>query len=238
MVNELSLFSSNESVEEIATKTLKYLLLPAILGDLTLKSMVTERSEVLQTAEIYFNDYIQRLNDYQICDIDIKRNDNSEKESSESKTITSSMASLESAVHNRNDKIRRYNESKQLDNKLKEMRQKMSQTVEIDDEIQREYYLKLINRWINHSLEELATIEMEKPILKHMKEMKALNKDSKQSVRTKSDSPQLKPFIIARNEVQKKIYGLGYPSIPTVSVDDFVNQKLKEGTLSITDPNM
>ena len=53
MVNELSLFSSNESVEEIATKNLKYLLLPALLADLTLKSQITDRSEVLETAEIY-----------------------------------------------------------------------------------------------------------------------------------------------------------------------------------------
>ena len=239
LVNELSMFSSNESVEEIATCNLKYLLLPALLADLTLKSMITERSEVIETAQIYFNDFIQRLNDYQICDIDIKQKDS--KESVEPKRSSSSMASLESAVHNRNAKIQRYKESKEMETKLNDMKLRMSQSEDPDDEIIRQFFLTLIKRWINHSLEELESIELEKPLIEHMKQMKAQNKDIKHKPidkTNKSETNRLKPIIITRNEFQKKVFGLGYPSVPTVSIDDFVSQKIEEGSLAITDPNM
>lgn len=240
MVNELSLFSSNESIEEIATTNIKYLLLPALLADLTLKSQITDRSEVIETAEIYFKDFIQRLNDYQICNIDIEQND--PKDSPQPMASNPSMASLESAVHNRNAKIQRYKDSKEMESKLDQLKLKMSQMEDSDDELIRQFFLTLIKRWINHSLEELNGIEMERPMIEHMKQMKALNKLNKQTDRpfksNKSDNSRLKPFIITRNELQKKVYGLGYPSIPTVSVDQFVSQKIEEGTLAITDPNM
>jgi immunoglobulin-binding protein 1 len=238
----LSLFSSNESIEEIATSNVKYLLLPAILADLTLKSQKNERLEAIQTAEIYYNDFIQRLNDYQICDIKIKRSDEDQNGDSKDSQVVSSVAtstSLESAARNRNEKINRYKAGKELDNQLKEFREKMSQTKgPVDDEILREYWITLLKRWINFSLDELNSIDLEKPVLKHMLQMKAMGIDHKKQAPTKSDKTPLRPIIIARNEAQKKVYGLGYPSIPTVSVDEFVNQKLEEGTLAITDPNM
>ena len=40
---------------------------------------------------------------------------------------------------------------------------------------------------------------------------------------------KLKPFIIARNAQQKQVFGLGYPSIPTVTVDEWFDQMQKSG---------
>lgn len=42
-----------------------------------------------------------------------------------------------------------------------------------------------------------------------------------------------KPFIITKNELQKQVFGLGYPSRPTVTIEEFVNQKIDEGSLSV-----
>ncbi|CAG2116363.1 unnamed protein product, partial [Medioppia subpectinata] len=234
LVNELSLFSANESVEEIATKNMKYLLLPALLADLTLMSRISHRQEVLNIAEIYFNDFIQRLNDYQICDIEVKRTDSS---SDDQKPSGPSVPSLDSAVFNRNDKIRRFREGKEMDSRLDQLRKQMSQTDDdADDEVLRDYFLTLLKRWINHSLEELNAIETEKPILEYMKQMKASNGDNKSArIGPKAKaSAKLKPIIITRNEMQKKVYGLGYPSLPILSVDDFISQKVEEGSLAIT----
>ncbi len=239
LVNELSLFSSNESVEEISTKNIKYLLLPAILADFTIKlQSVDNRLDLIKKAEIYFKDFIQRLNDYQICDIEVKRSDDSPNETPNDSRLMS-RPSLESAAVNRNQKINRYKEGKELDFKLKEFREQLSQTKgSVDDEILRDYYLTLLKRWINYSLDELNSIETEKPILEHMSQMKNLAFDHKKEPKIKSEKIPLKPIIITRDQIQKKVYGLGYPSIPTVSIDEFVNKKLEEGTLAITDPNM
>ncbi|XP_054161641.1 immunoglobulin-binding protein 1-like [Oppia nitens] len=243
LVNQLSLFSTNESVEEIATKNVKYLLLPALLADLTLMTIKFDRHEILNTAETYYKDFIQRLNDYQICNIEVKHNDIVSDDNKDEKASTSSvMASLDSAVRNRNAKIKRFNANKEMDNKLNEMRQRISQTDDdnVDDEILREYYLVLIKRWINKSFEELYNIETEKPIVEHLKKMKSTDSEDKLNARkanTNKSETKLKPIIITRNEFQKKVYGLGYPSIPTVSVDDFITEKIKEGSLEINDKN-
>ena len=41
--------------------------------------------------------------------------------------------------------------------------------------------------------------------------------------------PSLPPFIIAKSEEQRKVLGLGYPSIPTYSVDQWYDQMQKNG---------
>jgi len=34
-----------------------------------------------------------------------------------------------------------------------------------------------------------------------------------------------------QDKLQKEVYGLGYPSLPVLSVDEFYDQRLKEGWL-------
>ena len=38
-----------------------------------------------------------------------------------------------------------------------------------------------------------------------------------------------KPIIITKDKLQKEVYGLGYPSIPVLSVEEFYDQRVKEG---------
>ena len=241
LINEMSMFSSNESINEVATSNLKYLLLPALLGSLTLNSTKNDRKEILNLAEIYFNDYIQRLNDYQVCDIEIKHSNDNENGESSSKKSSSSRGqshpmSLEQAAQQRNDKIARYRQGKEFDERLKEMKQQIQLSKgNIDDELLREYYLTLLKRWINKAQDELKSIEMEKPIVEQMAIMKALGQGGSQAPKS-PERTKLKPIIIVRNEMQKKVYGLGYPSVPTVSIDEFVSQKIEEGSLSVTNP--
>lgn len=45
----------------------------------------------------------------------------------------------------------------------------------------------------------------------------------------KLKGPPLKPVIITRDAVQKAVYGLGYPSIPTMTVEEFYDNRVKEG---------
>ena len=33
--------------------------------------------------------------------------------------------------------------------------------------------------------------------------------------------------------VQKKVFGAGYPSLPTMTVEEFYNEKIKDGTFQI-----
>ena len=67
MVAQLDLFSRNEELEELATAELKYLLLPALLGALTMKQTNRDkRLQIVQTARAYFMDFLRRCKEYNI----------------------------------------------------------------------------------------------------------------------------------------------------------------------------
>ncbi len=36
-------------------------------------------------------------------------------------------------------------------------------------------------------------------------------------------------IFVIKDKIQKEVYGLGYPSIPVLSVDEFYEQRVKEG---------
>ena len=68
-MSALDLFSRNETVSEVATASLKYFLLPVILGDLNGKLVEGhDRSELLEIVETYYIDFLQRVKDYEIVD--------------------------------------------------------------------------------------------------------------------------------------------------------------------------
>lgn len=67
MAAQLDLFSRNEELEEVATVDLKYLLLPALLGALTMKQTSREkRLEIVQAARAYFMDFLRRCKEYNV----------------------------------------------------------------------------------------------------------------------------------------------------------------------------
>ncbi|XP_030353352.1 immunoglobulin-binding protein 1 isoform X5 [Strigops habroptila] len=65
MVAQLDLFSENEDLEEIASADLKYLLLPALLGAMTLKQVdLSKRLEHLETARAHFWSFLKLCKSY------------------------------------------------------------------------------------------------------------------------------------------------------------------------------
>lgn len=74
MIAQLNLFSRNEELEEIATVDLKYMLLPALLGALTLKKINRDkRLEIIQTAQAYFVDFLKRCKEYNVSDFELPK---------------------------------------------------------------------------------------------------------------------------------------------------------------------
>lgn len=57
LVNKLAIFSSNELIDEISPQNLRFLLIPAYLGDLTLKRTgpIEQRKSVLETGKVRYN---------------------------------------------------------------------------------------------------------------------------------------------------------------------------------------
>ncbi|XP_046672286.1 immunoglobulin-binding protein 1 [Homalodisca vitripennis] len=231
-----SMFSSNESVEEVATQDLQFFLLPSLLGNLTQKLSVTDRIEVVETADIYFRDFLQRCKDYGITDVDIPQPNVSEEDNGDdtlaqsSRQLTPAQGLIASA-RNRASKIEQFKEQKALEAQLKAMKENV--TANVDDEIKRKYYLTLIKCHINECLSELDSLQSEKEILKYMAKMRtggSLSANEIQDKLSKGPKPKpLKAIILTKDEVQKKVFGAGYPSLPSMTVKEFYDQRVKDG---------
>lgn len=106
-------------------------------------------------------------------------------------------------------------------------------TESVDDEMKRDFYVKLLQMSIYDAQDELTSIEQEKQFINFQQN----NKECETST-NKIERPHvkpLKPIIITRDLAQKAVYGLGYPSLPTMTVAEFYDERVREGIFP--DPN-
>ncbi|OWR49014.1 immunoglobulin-binding protein 1 family member C [Danaus plexippus] len=219
LVSISGMFSRNESLEELPTETLQYLLLPALLGTLSLKLCNQPRKDIVNVAEIYFRDFLQRCKDYGVTEVEvpqtsIKQNNNRPQ---------TEQAKIANMVLTREEKIKRYKEKKELKAKLTTLSKAMS-APNADDHTKREYLTTLLLNYVNQALDELNSIEQEKPLLEYMN---THGRESKPSQRERA--PPLKPVIITKDAIQKAVFGLGYPSLPTMTIEEFYDKRVRDG---------
>lgn len=214
------IFSDNETLDEIPTNNLQYLLLPALLGSLSLKLTSGERRDIVNCADTYFKDFLKRCNNYGLSNYQFKDEEKEERSENKNKTEFDVIASQ---VNTRANKIQKFREQKELKARLEDLKKNM-ENEHCDEEIKRKYFITMINLFVHEAVDELSSIETEKEILEHMSK---LNKDDKPR---KGPQPKpLKPIIITKDAVQKAVFGAGYPSLPTMTVDEFYEQRVKEG---------
>ncbi|XP_068903939.1 immunoglobulin-binding protein 1b isoform X2 [Tenebrio molitor] len=223
LVSYAGIFSSNEGIEEVATKDLQYFLLPALLGSLSLKLTTGQRKDIIDVAEVYFKDFLKRTNDYNLSNYEFK------EKQEEQKVPQTEFDKIAVSVNTRANKIQRYKEQKELKAKLMDLKMNMDNE-HADEEIKRDYFLTMLKSFIHEAVDELNSIEMEKPILEYMANVK---RDEKPEPR-RPVTP-LKPIIITKDALQKEVFGAGYPSLPTMTVQEFYEKRVKDGIFP--DPN-
>ncbi|XP_003692882.1 immunoglobulin-binding protein 1b [Apis florea] len=229
LVSLVDMFSQNESFDEVATENIKYFLLPAFLGTLTTKICnIDDRMHIINVAEIYFIDFLKRVKAYGLTDIEVPEIKSEHEKESVPEKVRTNAELITEMVNRRNTKLQRFKEQKELESRL-EILQKSLSDPNIDDEVKREYFVTLIKLYVNLTIEELNSLAAEKPILEHMKNVGKTETMAQSSQKHISPSPKLQPIIITRDEVQKKVFGIGYPSLPVLTVQEFYDQRVKEG---------
>lgn len=221
LINTIQLFSSNESLDEVTSVDIKYLLTPALLAFLSEKSLRHDRIHCLDAAQVYYNDFLKRLQDYGIIP---SRSDEEEDEEIEG---VRREPDLRDVARSRQNKIERYRRKKEMDSQIQSLKNHGE-----EEELIRKYHLLLLRKWAETAVEELDALKMEVNLLK--------SAGKSEPVRRKDQKPReaFKPFIITRNEIEKRVFGLGYPSVPAMTVDEFVDQKEKDGTWAFSNKNM
>ena len=208
LVSLLDIFSRNEHHKELPGEHLKYFLLPVLLGDLTTRLVEGERSEAVENAQVYYVDFLQRCTDYSIVELAsvptvtyVKEEGEEEKEN-----VISGKPDLAKMNAERSSKMARFKETKQLTEDLRLLQESLAKGR--DEEVVRQFHIKLIKKFVNSSLDEMASLKMEVEMLQHMAKMRA----GKVMVEVNpKPARKLKPIVITADKMQKEVYGLGYP---------------------------
>lgn len=123
--------------------------------------------------------------------------------------------------------MQRYKEQKDLESRLDTLKKNLDNP-NIDDEAKREYFITLLKLYVIQTIEELSSLAAEKTILEHMKKLGRPH-TSQTAQKQKPPTAKLQPIIITRDELQKQVYGAGYPSLPVLTVQEFYEQRVKDG---------
>lgn len=234
LVSLVDMFSDNETFEEVATENVKYFLLPALLGKLTIKICNSnDRMHLVKVAEIYFVDFLKRLKIYGLTDVEIPKISDEKKEAGDNQNkVKSESRMLEDMVIRRNTKLQRYKQEKDLESRLDTLKKNLDNP-NVDDETKREYFVTLLKLYAVQIVEELNFLETEKVILGNMMTevgpTHTMASKSHTTQKQKFPVQKLQPIIITRDEVQKKVFGAGYPSLPVLTVEEFYEQRVKDG---------
>jgi len=235
IVNELNLYSTNEDIEEVATKDLKFMLLHALLGKLHMKKTIKERSErpaILSVSEVEFKHFLQTCFDYGVGPLSEIKHILSYKASTDddgyiSKPVLDSTGKPDLKVMSdtRDEKIRKYKEAKE---RKAEILRLSGQEETLDEDTLRNFWKLQMNQWIRDTLDDLKSIRDEQKMLKHMERL-SLGTGSNQAPKPVARPPGFKPFMLTRDNLQAHVFGAGYPSLPTVTLDEFYEREAAKG---------
>lgn len=227
LVSALDLFSRNEHHKELPGEHIKYFLLPALLADLTALVTEGERKEAVEAAQVYYVDFLSRCRDYGLTDLAtvpevVFVTDEDEKENAPAPAP--GRPDLARMNAERATKVERFKQSKQLDSDLKDLRVVLAGSR--DEEVVREFHLKLVQRAVNRAVEEVAGLAMEVAMLQHQRRV---GRGALPPAAPPQPARRLQPVIITKDKMQKEVYGLGYPSLPILSVDEFYEKRVADG---------
>merc|ERR550534_3137283 len=141
----------------------------------------------------------------------------------------------------REAKIRRFKESKEREERLK-MTEARRKKETLAEEEERKYWLDSIEDWTNKAVEDLKSLQEERDILAFMAERSA-GKTTTPATAVNSAPPSNKPgnpfagrpFILTRDAIQKQVFGMGYPSLPTMTVEEWYEEQAAAGLLPTPD---
>ncbi|KAK3097279.1 hypothetical protein FSP39_008305 [Pinctada imbricata] len=237
MINDLCLFSDNEDLDEVPSSELKYLLLPAFMGYFMQRRTVKDpmdREEIAKKSIVYLKDFLRNCESYGIAKINQKLLEDEESGKENQQISVPGPPGLQNQIRTREEKIKCFKEKKELDARIKELHEHM-QKDHVDDEVKRDYYTSLLKQWVNSSIEDVESLQVELEMLKMRRN--AIDDPKEEETQQPKPKAPIRPFIITKDMIQKSVFGAGYPSIPTVTIEEFFEQKVKEGSIQMPGPS-
>lgn len=255
IADHLSLFSPNESLEDIGTVDLQYLLLNYRIAELVLRINGRERKANLQRAQKSYERYLKQLDDYDM----LPKSDAALLEQYRESPMTFSTASTSDAAARRESKIKRFKEEKALKQKLEYM-QKNPSVLQNDDNAYRELQLTNIAYCTHQTFQSLESTAQELHILslapssappdviERPPDMRERNGRNAGGYTERLDAPlshlpagmrgplldnkgkPMRPFTLTskRQEFRNGVFRPDH-SLPTMSIDEYLEEERRRG---------
>ncbi|KAJ1674399.1 Type 2A phosphatase-associated protein 42 [Spiromyces aspiralis] len=262
-IRRLGLFSINETAEEYGASDLKYMLVNTYLGQLILKKIGQPegRGRVIEQAMICMVEFLS-----QCQDMDIMTN----KQDKElfAKMVQEKGNVKEDAMTRRQRKIERHRRQVASKAALKELEPRLlakeeatlssTQDDDHDEELERQFVLKLLDLQIQVTIDELASCFDELEMIKMMERIRPTpaspgsrggpgqkgpendwRLDTKSSVGPRSEGPlldkggrPLRPFVLVsdRERVREGVFRPSW-NLPTMSLDDYLEEEFRRGNV-------
>jgi len=194
-VESLSLFSTNEEIDEVTTTSLRYMLIKYLEAGFRLKPH--EKAPQMNSLKHImgcFLQFLKLLNDY-------------------------GMKSKSTSGDPRSGKIERYKKEKKLKDQMSQY-EKENPDGSNDEEAERAYWLNFIQFAETDSSSQLEMLRREAEMLK-MRDRGVEPEPPRQPPQSSQ------PIIVARDEQMKQVFGLGYPSRPVYTVEEFGDRQVE-----------
>lgn len=257
--SELSIFSPNESVEDIATSSLPYLLIDFHLAELLQKTPShppSERKETIRKTRSCYEAFLGLLDRYELLKGEYAKlferyNDGPEHFT----TVAGSDAAAK-----RNAKIANFKAEKALKDKLALLKRNPRYLEQGDEELVREVHLTHVQFCIHKAFQDLESLNRELEVLSQAPAAPpsppSAPDDSRHRARERSDGyserldsplgPQtgrggpllakngkpLQPFTIvgSRQDLKKGVFRPGH-NLPTMSIDEYLEEEKRRGNI-------
>ncbi|KIW64598.1 hypothetical protein PV04_09521 [Phialophora macrospora] len=254
LIQQLSLFSTNEEVEDISTQDLQYLTVDHLLAEIKIKAYGADRLSSLREAGDLFEKFLTQLDHYSL----LAASDRKLYERYLEQKASFRIVETNSAEEKRKIKIARFQDEKSLKQKLQYLRNE-SQKANVDDEIIRSLHLADIALRVNNTFSSLDMISQEMDILSQMHNIEPIRPDPvlpDQRAPTRPanyserlDGPAtmaglgrrggpllspsgkpLQPFTLTdkRTQLRQGVFRPGH-SLPTMSIDEYLDEERRRG---------
>ncbi|EHL00151.1 hypothetical protein M7I_3917 [Glarea lozoyensis 74030] len=256
VADRLSLFSPNETLEDLVSGDLQYLLINYHLAGLILRVSSQDRKSTLQTARTLYEKYLGQLDQYGILnEQDKKLYDRYLEEPSSFSTIATSDPNAR-----RNTKIANFKQEKELKKKLEFLAQNPAY-LENDEDAVRELQLTNINLCTHSTFQSLESLNLEVEILAmapptpptgpeqlerdYRERMGIRGKDADYSDKLdrrnvlssankgpilSSAGKPLRPFTLleSRQTIKDGVFKAGH-NLPTMTIDEYLEEERARG---------
>ncbi|PRP74758.1 hypothetical protein PROFUN_06619 [Planoprotostelium fungivorum] len=229
------LFSTNETLEDVQTTHLRFILSEYYLGLLLLKRTTGDRQTNLKTAKKCLQIFLNQCEQYNLIheeDKEIFHREKPQKDKLREEKIA--RYKREKEASRRLDELNRSNEKKERQQRNGYILTVEDDTVD-DEERQRDIYKLILGLGCTKAVEEISAIDNEADMLQQIEEMKLKNggkliREPPTQQQSQFQNFTLLPSKTKRQEFQEGVFKPSW-NLPTMTIEEWADQQIELGLL-------